>query len=71
MLHGIETAARHIRKNPGRKTAWLGTTPISFGTARMLLTWSEEAAPEIEFQAFDDLTKAFDWLKVEVTSTQN
>ncbi len=70
MLHGIETAARHIRRNPGRKTARLGTTSVSFGTARMLLTWSVEAAPEIDFQAFDDLVKALNWLNDEDAAVQ-
>ena len=62
MMHGIDQAAPHVRQNPGRRTAWLGTTPLSFGTTRMLLSWSDRAAPEIEFQAFNDFSEAISWL---------
>ncbi len=59
---GVSTIAPHSMKHAGRRIAIVGETDMSFGIARMILSWAQRPDPVNAEKVFRRVDEALEWL---------
>lgn len=59
---GVMTIAPYSMKHAGRRVAIVGETDMSFGIARMILSWAQRSEPANAERVFRSVDEAIEWL---------